>query len=68
MLHQIIPPSLLSGGVRNSFLDLGKNYWLSFFLSVVSFSSHTFKGNKAYMNASKITNQIFDILTRSRDI
>jgi len=52
-------------------MDRGKNCCLS----VTSFSSHTievrglkFGMHNPYMNASKVTNQIFDTLRRSRDI
>jgi len=64
----------LQGGVRNFIMDWAKNI-LSFLLSVTSFSSHTsgarglkFGMHNPYMNASKITYQIFDILPRSQDI
>jgi len=56
-------------------MDRVKNICSSFMLSVTSFSSHTsgarglkFGTHNPYMNAFKVTNQIFDILPRSWDI
>jgi len=71
----VFPLELFSGGVRNSIMDHSKNCCLSFLPSATSFSSHTIEArdlkfgmHNPYTNASKDTDQIFDILARSWDI
>jgi len=66
-----IPTEQSEGRVRNSIMDCGKSC-PPFLRSVTSFYSRTIEARGLkfgmpylYMNASKVTNQIFDILLRS---
>jgi len=76
-IEKIIPPEQSEEGGRNFIMACHKMAWCTVCVlpSVTSFSAHTSvaRGMKIgmrnpYMNASKVTNQIFDILPRSRDI